>query len=275
MTIFKKLIRYIAITLIVLIALSPLWLRVVPTKYISPLTGKLGIVDTVVCNFSTKVSGESMIPLINPGSSVTITRCFESSDLTEGTVVLFNDGSNLRIGIIRHVLKLDPIVYKVSDEKSPELFHDIIKEEIEGITKSIDVSKTKYKPKQEEESFIINPNEFLIDLYLAKIPKGMGIEVGIIEKTNSFSRQKDKFCYVVIPKVNLVSVGLQIKNTKTQNITALGDNIVFNTSPSPNVNCQEFGSEQGMLNLDPGSYHFRFLKNHQVLADIEFEVLDK
>lgn len=213
-----------------------------------------------------------MSPLITPGSSVALNRCFEDKDLTANTVVLFNDGTNLRFGIIRHVLSLDPVVYKLSDEKSPELFHDVIKEEIIGITKDVDLSKSNYQAKQETESFILNADEFLVDLYLAKIPHGMGIEVSTVEKTTSFSRQEDKFCAVIIPKKNLMAVDTEITDITTQKIISQGNNIVLNVSSEPNINCMDFGSSQGMLNLDTGSYRYRLLLNHQVLADIQFEV---
>ncbi|MCL5090663.1 MAG: hypothetical protein M1514_01495 [Patescibacteria group bacterium] len=272
MRIIKKLTKYLLITLLILIFASPLWIKIIPTKHISFLTGKLPVVDSVVCNFSTKVSGESMGSLIPSGSSIVINRCFEDEDLKEGTVVLFNDNANLRFGVVRHVLPLDPVVYKVSDEKAPELLLDVIKEEITGITKSIDMSKSKYQAKRKTESFILNANEFLTDLYLAKIPHGMGIEVSTVEKTTSFSRQEDKFCSVIVPKKNLTAVATEITDIKTQKIISQGNNIVFNVSSKPNINCKDFGSSQGMLNLDPGSYRYKFLINHQVLANIQFEV---
>ncbi len=213
-----------------------------------------------------------MNPLITPGSFVELNRCFQEEDLIEGTVILFNDDSSLRLGIIRHVLTLDPIVYKVSDEKAPELLHDVIKEEIAGTTKSVDISKSKYQPKQETESLILDANDFLTDFYLAKIPKGVGIEAATIERTTSFSRQEDKFCFIVVPKKNLGAVNIEVTETKTQEITSLGSGIVFSASSTPNINCMDFGSGQGMLNLEPGTYRYRFLMNHQVLADIQFEV---
>lgn len=272
MRVIKKLARYLLISLLILIVAFPLWIKAVPNKYLSLLTGKVGVVDQLVCNFSTKVGGESMSPLIVPGSVVELNRCFEKEDLTEGTVVLFNDGSNLKFGIIRHILLLDPVVYKISDEKAPELLHDVIKEEIAGIAKNIDVSKSKYQAKQETESFILEADEFLTDLYLARIPKGAGIETATLEKTASFSRQEDKFCMVIVPKISLTAVDIEVLDTKKKSTTFLGSGIVFGVKPVPNINCQEFGSGAGMLNLEPGAYRYRFLMNHQVLVDIPFEV---
>lgn len=272
MRIMKKLIKYLLITLLILIFTSSLWIKVVPNKHLTLFTSKVAVVDKLVCNFSTKVGGESMTPLIKSGSLVELNRCFQQEDLTEETIVLFNDGSNLKFGIIRHVLPLDPVVYKVSDEKAPELLHDVVKEEIVGITKKIDISKSKYQAKQVAESFILDPDEFLTDFYLARIPKEAGIETATIQKTVSFSRQKDKFCFVIVPKANLTAVDIEVLDTKKQQTVSLGSGIVFSVGPTPNINCQEFGSGQGMLNLNPGTYRYRFLMNHQILVDIQFEV---
>ncbi len=272
MMIIKKLAKYWLSTLLILIFVSPLWIKVIPSKYFSLLTGKSAVIDSVVCNFSTTVGGESMNPLIAPGSSVEISRCFKDEDLTAGTVVLFNDGAHLRFGIIRHILPLNPVVYKVSDEKASGLLHDVIKEEITGIAQSIDTSQSKYQAESKTESFILNANEFLTDLYLAKIPRGRGIEISTVEKTTSFYRQEDKFCAVIVPKKNLTKVDIEIIDTKTQKIISQGSDIVFQVSSKPNIGCEDFGSGRGMLSLDPGSYRYRFLINHQVLADIQFEV---
>ena len=272
MKIIKKVAKYLLITLLLLIFTFPLWNKVVPTKYISLLTGKSAVVDSLVCNFSISVSGESMNPLITPGSVMEMNRCFKDGDLTEGAVVLFSDGANSRFGIIRHILPLDPVVYKISDEKAPELLHSVVKEDIAAITKSVDVSKSKYQAKKEVESFILDANEFLTDFYLAKIPKGAGIETSTVEKTASFSRQEDKFCFAIVPKKNLREVSTEIIKISTQKTTIMGKDIVFSVSSTPNINCQDFGSGPGMLNLDPGLYRYRLLMSHQVLADIQFEV---
>ena len=276
MRMIRKLTKYLLVAILVnvliLVFSLPLWIKAIPNKYISPLTGKVAVVDNLVCTFSTQVGGESMSPLIAPGSLLKLNRCFKESDLTEGTIVLFNDNSNLRFGVIRHLLPLNPVVYKVSDEKTPELLRDVIKEEITAINKDVDVSKSRYQTKQGAESFILNADEYLSDLYLAKIPKGAGIETATLEKTTSFSRQEDKFCFAVVPKENLRAVDIEITEAKTQKITSLGNGIIFGASSNPNINCLDFGSSQGMLNLGPGRYQYQFLMNHQALAEIQFEV---
>jgi len=213
-----------------------------------------------------------MNSLIAPGSLLELNRCFEESDLTKGTVVLFNDNSNLQLGIIRHVLPLDPIVYKISDEKAPRLLHDVIKEEITAITNKVDTSASKYLAEQETESFILDSSVFLTDFYLAKIPRGSGIETSTVKKANSFSRQEDKFCSVIVPKKNLTAVDTEITNTETQKTVSQGSDIILNASTNPNINCMDFGVGPGMLNLAPGTYRYRFLMSHQVLADVQFEV---
>jgi len=270
--IVKKLIAYFLAVLLILVFSFPLWVKFLPVRYLPFLTGRLAVVDNLVCRFSIKVDGKSMDPLITPGSQVAINRCFKDIDLTEGAVVLYNESSSPHFGVIRHRLPLDPIVYKISDEKAPQLLHDIVGSDIIGIVKGVDVGKSKYQSGQKAESFILNANDFLTDLYLAKIPRGVGIEMATVQKTVTFSRRTDKFCSVIIHKIKLTSVDVEIIDAKTNKTAFQQGGIVFDTTPSPNINCHEFGAGAGMLNLDPGVYRYHFLINHQALANIEFEV---
>lgn len=268
----KKVAKHLTFLLVFFLLFLLVWLKLTPSKNLSNLLGKSQLVDKYLCTYSTKVGGQSMNPLIPPGTSVSLTRCFEDQDLTEGVIVLYQDDSNLRFGIIRHILALTPVVYKISDEKAPELFHDIVKNEIAGINQEIDVSGSKYSAKQDAETFILKSDQYLTDLYLAKIPKGAGIESATLEKASSFSLKKDKFCAVIVPKVNLIAVAIEILDTTTENRTSLGNSIVLNASAEPNVNCIDFGSGPGMLDLKKGSYLYQFNLNRQILESIQFEV---
>jgi len=272
MGVIKKITKYLFISIVILVLVSPYWMKFVPTKYFAGLLGKTQLVDKYLCNYSIKVGGQSMNPLIPAGTSVNLTRCFEEQNLIVGAVVLYQDNSNLRFSIIRHVLPTNPIVYKISDEKAPELLHDIVQSEIRGITHDIDVGKSSYKGGQDAESFILKSDEYLTELYLAKIPKGAGIETSTLEKVTTFSLVKDKFCSMIVPKINLTGVEIEVLDAKTQNTISLGKNIVFNTNAKPNINCMDFGSGLGMLNLKPGKYYYRFFLNHQILKNIQFEV---
>ncbi len=272
MKIIKKVIKSLLIVLIILIFLSPLWIKSVPFEYLLPLTGKITKVDEYVCKYPVNVGGDSMSPLISPGSSIELSRCFNESELTEGTIVLFDDNSNLRLGIIRHVLSLDPKIYKVSNERPNERLKDAIVEEIVAINKDIDTSNSSYQLVKDLDSFIINPDEYISDLFLGKIPKGVGIEKATMIKTNEFFLQKDKFCSILVPKQKLFNVAKEIINIKTNKKTPLGSGIIYDLVPSPNIDCMEFGSKLEMLNLKEGSYKYRFLLNHQVLKEIQFIV---
>ncbi|MCL4374885.1 hypothetical protein M1523_03405 [Patescibacteria group bacterium] len=269
MGIIGKLLKYL---LILLVLSSPWWFKAIPSQYFTALIGKSQLVDKLLCNFSTKVSGESMSPVVAPGTSIGLTRCFTEKDLTQNTLVLYRDGSSLRFGIIRHVLSLNPVVYKISDEKAPELFHDLVKEEIVAVTHHIDLSKTRYQTGQDTGSFVLAPDDFISDFYLAKIPKGTGLETAAVEKTNVFNRRQDKFCFAVVPKQNLTAVDVEIINGKTHGTVPLGNNLVLNASQKPNINCMDFGSGPGELNLDQGGYRYRLLINHQALEDVSFTV---
>lgn len=272
MGVIKTLAKSLSIALLILILTSPVWIKTIPTKNISFLIGRSSVIDNLLCHFSNKVSGKALDSLVTSGSLITMNRCFKPEDLVVGTLIIFHDNSAPRFGIIRHLIPLDPIVYKVSDEKAPELLHDVVKEEIIGITNNIDISQSKYQAKNRVESFILDSTEFLKDLYLAKIPRSMGLEMATVGKTNNFNNQQDKFCIVIFPRKKLTGVNSEIINQQTKSIISLGKDIVFDTAPSPNINCSEFGSGQGMLNLSPGNYQYRFLVNHQVLFTIPFEI---
>ena len=120
---------------------------------------------------------------------------------------------------------------------------------------------------------ILNPTEYISDLYLAKIPKGTGIEMSTPENTTTFSIDKDKFCYVVYPKKKLSNIDTQIIDSSTQKIITQSNGLVFDLNLIPNINCDDFGDGKYNLNLKPGSYQWRFYLNHQVLADIHFKVI--
>lgn len=272
MKIIKKIIKFLLIILIILVFISPLWIKLIPFEYLLPLTGKIAKVDEYVCKYKVNVSGDSMNPFISPGSSIELNRCFDEEELTLGTVVLFDDNSNLRLGIIRYVLSLDPKIYKISNERPNERLKDTIFEEIIAINKDIDTGNSSYQLVEDLDSFIINPDEYVSELYLGKIPKGYGVEMAEVEKTDVFFKDSDKFCMVVIPKKELAFVNIEIIDINTKKAVISHKDIVFNVKPKPNTNCQDFGSSQGMLNLKEGSYRYRVLLNHQVLKDIQFTV---
>lgn len=272
MKLAKKIFKSLLVTFAVLLLSSPIWISKIPLNYITFLIGKSSIIDQQVCNYSIQVGGDSMSPLIPQGSSIKLNRCFSEADLTEGMVILFNKNSEYHLSIIRHILPLNPPVYKISNEKPNERLQDIIREEVIAIGKNIDTSSSVYKPPQDLDSFILNANDYVSKLYLGKIPRGYGEEMAEVEKTTTFFKDQDKFCMVVAPKKELVGVNTEIVNDQTKKVIISHKNIIFNLQPNPNTNCQDFGSEPGMLDLSQGNYHYRFLLNHQALADIPFTV---
>lgn len=272
MKIIKILFKYLLITFVVLVISSPVWINKVPLHHLFFLVGKSQVADKYLCKYPIQVKGDSMSPVITQGSSIELDRCFDESDLSEGMVVLFGKDSEYHLGIIRHILALDPIIYKISNERPNERLQDIVKEEIIAIDQDIDTSNSSYQLKDSLESLILDPNEYLVDFYLGKIPKGYGEEMAEVEKTTTFLKDKDKFCMVVIPKKELAFVETDIIDAKTKETLTSHKNIVFKVQPKPNTNCSDFGTGQGMFDLSPGNYHYRFILNHQVLADIPFRV---
>jgi len=273
MKILLSLLKSLLFIFLILLLASPLWFKLLPNHLLSSLTGKSALTDKYLCSYPLHLSGQSMNPLIAPGTDITLNRCFNQTDLTTGTIVLFNQGQTPHFGIIRHILPLEPIVYKISDEKAPQLLHDCIYKDIIAITNQINTSDSVYRSEKDIQSFIIDSKEFVSDLYLAKIPKGTGIEMSTPQKTTTFSIAEDKFCSVVYPKQKLSNVDIQIIDKQTQQIITQSSGLVFDLNLIPNINCDDFGDGKYNLNLKPGSYQWRFYLNHQVLADIHFDVI--
>lgn len=245
--IFKSLL-YIVVTFLIFL---PLYSKYLPIK--------------ITCNYSTKITGQSMDPILKSGTTISLTRCFKEPDLKEGTIVLFSEGSSLRLGIIRHILKAQNIIYKISDEKTLYNYHDLIITEIKAITNNISTTASAYKTNQNISDFTIKPNEYLKDFYLAKIPKDNDIDKSIPEKTESFSIEKDKFCYSIFPKKDLFDIDIEIINIDTSSKFSLGTNIVFTAATKPNINCDN-------LTIKSGKYQIDFLLKHQLLVSKTFTV---
>lgn len=273
MKLVSSLIKSILFIFLILLISSPLWLKHLPSNLISPLIGKSALTDKYLCSYPLHISGQSMNPLIIPGTVITLNRCFKDSDLRQGTIVLYNQGQTPHLGIIRHILPLEPVVYKISDEKAPQLLQDCIDKDIIAITNQINTDNSIYRPGKDSLSFIINFQDFISELYLAKIPKGTGIEMSTPENTTTFSIAEDKFCSVIYPKQKLTNVDTQIIDSQTQQIITESNGLIFDLNRIPNINCLEFGNSKYDLDLKPGSYQYQFFLNHQKLADIHFKVI--
>jgi hypothetical protein len=272
MKVVGKLLKYLVFVFLILLFSFPLWIGQVPLGKLSSLIGKTQLLDKYICNYSIKVAGDSMAPVISSGTNLVLNRCFREEDLSAGTVVLFGKNEDYHLGIIRHILPLDPVIYKISNERPNERLQDMVLAEIVAINKEIDTSKSVYKGPQDLDSLILDKDEYVHELYLGKIPRGYGEEMAEVKKTDTFLKDKDKFCMVVVPKKELAFVDIEIINSQTKEAVNLGKQIVFNVRAKPNINCDDFGEEPGMLNLAAGEYRYRFLLNHQALADIVFNV---
>jgi hypothetical protein len=272
MKLIKIIFKNLFILLIILIFTTPLWLNKIPLKYFSNFIKKVPLVDKYACQINVQVSGDAMSPLISQGANITLNRCFSTNNLSIGTVILYDKNSESHLSVIRHILNLNPIVYKISNEQLNQRLQDIIFENIVAISNDFDINNSSYQPKGNSDSFLINPKEYISELYLGKIPRGVGIEIAKVEKTDTFSKNRDKFCLVISPKKELNSVNTEIIDTNTQKIVKSSQNFIINNKPNPNINCQDFGPNIDNLNLDIGSYRYRFLLNYQVLADIPFSV---
>lgn len=99
----KKVFGVIAVVIIILIAIYVV-ARILPSKTIKSIVGSDNAISEVACSYPVKVSGNSMQDYFKEGELASFDKCFENSELVTGTIVVFKDRDNNRIGIIQEIV---------------------------------------------------------------------------------------------------------------------------------------------------------------------------
>lgn len=256
--------KVVGIVIIVLVVLTILWVKFFPAGTIKILQDNDNPISTLLCSYPVTVSGESMMPFLQPDTKIIFDKCFSEEDLVSGMVVVFNDGAMQRIGIIRYTQDLGKVVYKVSNESRNQELKDVAFSEIVGIY-NMDTSHTSYVPNTENiPSTLLS--DYFSEAYLGTIPRNMGLENSELRKASTFNLSTEKFCVVVNPVKNLYGVETEIVSTETNNVVKSSGEIIFPIGE--NINCDD-----DPLDLDSGSYIHKIYVNNVLISELAFQII--
>jgi len=130
----KKILKITAIILVVFIVALALWIKLMPRKKISFLTGKDNLAAKVLCLYPVKIQGSSMEPVFKGGKLINFNKCFNKEELPVNTIIMFKSGNILRTGRIRKIKEGESgKYYEVSPEARPEDINDIYPDMVEAI----------------------------------------------------------------------------------------------------------------------------------------------
>jgi len=130
----KKILKITAIILVVFIVALALWIKLMPRKKISFLTGKDNLAAKVLCLYPVKIQGSSMEPVFKGGKLINFNKCFNKEELPVNTIIMFKSGNILRTGRIREIKEGESgKYYEVSPEARPEDINDIYPDMVEAV----------------------------------------------------------------------------------------------------------------------------------------------
>jgi len=130
----KKILKITAIILVVFIVALALWIKLMPRKKISFLTGKDNLAAKVLCLYPVKIQGSSMKPVFKGGKLINFNKCFNKEELPVNTIIMFKSGNILRTGRIREIKEGESgKYYEVSPEARPEDINDIYPDMVEAV----------------------------------------------------------------------------------------------------------------------------------------------
>jgi len=268
----KIIVRNVIIIVVLLLLASPLWIKLLPITALTPILGHIEAVDNYLCTYTIRASGESMDPIIPVGTGIDLDKCFSEDDIHTGTIVLFSDGSDLRLGIVRYILELTPKVYKISNEINPDQFKDKVLSDISAISNGVDTSATKFVAALNAEDFYLDHRDYYEYFFIASIPRDEGIDSTTPVETTTFSYTNDQFCTLVKPYTTLSNFSVEIVNNTTNEVTPFFIDAILEPQDTANIECRQLGSNEGQLNISPGYYYVRVSKDHQTLEAIDFVV---
>lgn len=261
----KKIAGIISSVIILLIVSVVLIVKFVPLNEIPFISQSDSPIAEVLCVYPVKVSGDSMEPFLHVGETVNFDKCFEKMDLRLGQVVLYKDGAVMRMGIIRSVQDVGRLVYNVSNEVRAEEVNSVLPDEVVGIL-DIDTSSSRYQAGESEVMVDDNLANYMSEAYLAKIPRGGGIETSDVVESAEFDLRQDKFCFVVNPIKDIRNVDFVISVQRSdEEVIAIND-VIF--QPGENVNCDD-----ELIKLDKGDYFFKIFAENILLKSIPFRVI--
>jgi signal peptidase I len=131
---FKKVLKILSITLVVIIAILAFWIRLMPKGKISFLAGKDNLATKVLCFYPVRIQGDSMKPVFSGGELVNFNKCFAKEELAVGTIIMFRSGEFRKVGKIKEIRQGENgVYYKISQEARPGEINDVYPDMVEAI----------------------------------------------------------------------------------------------------------------------------------------------
>jgi hypothetical protein len=99
----KKTINVIVYSAVGLIILLVLLYKFLPADIITKIAGENNAASNILCAVPVQVAGDSMEPFLTAGNKINFTKCFDRNEIQINTVIMFDDGDNKRIAVVKNI----------------------------------------------------------------------------------------------------------------------------------------------------------------------------
>jgi len=224
---------------------------------------KLPVLENIsyLCKFNTKASSGSMSPFLEQNKTYQFDKCFESDELEEGLIVVYNANGTTRIGIIRTITNNGAEnIYRISNERDCTNVNSVLLTDIYGVYQA-DTSASKYIPEQARD--YMENKDIFNQVSLAKIPLNGDVDKDLPKQTNSFNKTQDKFCLVTDSKEQIIGYGFVIQNKDSKKIINRTDGQILKAGY--NIDCNP-------IDLPVGGYTIFGTENHNQIYQFDFTI---
>lgn len=266
----KKWLKNILIILPVLLISLLIIIKFQPSVKINFLKESNNPVSNLICSYPVKISGDSMSPILEPDQTYTFNKCFDQETIKKDTIILYNDNSTPRTGIIRYTQDYGRFVYKVSNERESQRIQDVLPKDISAVFIT-DISNTKYH--EDKENIIVEEDKlfdtYMEYVYIGSLDKRLGIESGEVKQSSQIDLDTKKFCISFNPIKELQNTDFLIYDNM--------DNIIFEfskgaiLSQGQNINCISKGENN--FNIEKGDYLLKIFVDNILIKTLPFEII--
>ncbi|MCL5094354.1 MAG: hypothetical protein M1355_04450 [Patescibacteria group bacterium] len=254
---------FAGLTILLTAALIIGW-KFIPINKIPFISQGNNFAAKALCKYPVKVGSDSMEPFLKNGTTVDFDRCFESTELTNGKIIVYKESIVQRIAIIRGTQNAGRFVYRVSNEKNPQGLDNVLPSDIVAVL-DLDTSASKYVANEQDLAVDQNIEHYMSEAYLAAIPKGSGIELATLAKTTEFDLKNNKFCFVVNPIKDLTDVDFVVTPENSDKEVYVISDVLY--KPGENKNCYDD------VKIGSGNYVFKIFVKNMLIKSIPFRVL--
>lgn len=115
------LLKFLFFSLLFFLVFMVIWVKFAPGEQITPVF-KGTPLEKIACNYPVKIASSSMAPVFQEDQIVFFNKCIsDKNNLSLKTIIVFNAGDILRVGIIRNIREEnDQVFYEVSPASRPD-----------------------------------------------------------------------------------------------------------------------------------------------------------